>query len=68
MEREKIKKCRENFSVLVPPKPRNGVRDKLRGGGRKRWAGLNPQNPLDFVQKRLESCLKGVINKITTGF
>jgi len=28
------------------------VRDKLRGGGRKRWAGFNPQNPLDFTQRR----------------
>ena len=33
--REKNKKCRENFSVLVLLKPRNGVRDKLRGGKRK---------------------------------
>ena len=25
---------------------------KRSGGGRKRWAGFNPQNPLDFAQKR----------------
>ena len=27
---------------------------KQSGGGRKRWAGFSPQNPLDFAQKRLE--------------
>jgi len=25
---------------------------KRSGGGRKRWAGFNPQNPLDFAQKK----------------
>jgi hypothetical protein len=24
---------------------------------RKRWAGFNPRNSLDFVQKRFERCL-----------
>jgi len=43
----------EKFSVLVPPKPRNGVRDKLRGGGRKRisllfWIFFEKSS--DFVQ------------------
>ncbi|MFH1956094.1 MAG: hypothetical protein ABIJ28_00375 [Patescibacteria group bacterium] len=36
--REKIKKCRENFSVLP----------KRSGGGRKRWAEFNPNPPADF--------------------
>ena len=53
MGREKIKKCRENLSVLVPPKPRNGVRDKLRGGGRKRtdlfWILFKESS--NFIQK-----------------
>jgi len=25
---------------------------KRSGGGRKRWAGFNPQNPLDFAQRK----------------
>jgi len=41
----RLKKCRENFSVLLAEAKRSG-------GGRKRWAGFNPQNPLDFAQKR----------------
>ncbi len=43
----RLKKCKENFSVLLAESA--GWR---RRRAETRWAGFNPQNPLDFAQKR----------------
>ncbi len=53
--REKIKKCRENFSVLVPPK---------RSGGKRKHTsflfGIFFEKSSDFAQNTEPNCMFGV--------